>query len=332
MLKKFKCIPALFLVIILFAGCAQKETPYISNEYVLEYENDKCYMLFKGEKVEEKDSLVCIPLFFGLNFTSLDELKDTIINEKFTDGQLNVIRRDFTNKDTKKIQICNPNKLYQAVYPEKYEATMLVWEGLTYGWVFDNSYGNINYITKERFDYSYKQDFSDFTEMQTVSKTENIEDRDSTVTYYTTVAGEFKRVCYKLEQGEKTLYVAEKYCLEGYTDYTKNNVSLDIPKSITILGEQENEYFRIYLSKLEQRPSEEYLLEFGLRELLWLAGILCFLSILCDAANTWTTNFYTKMLQGATLQEAVEYARDLADESSGLKSAVIGGDSTIVFP
>ena len=268
MLKKIKCIAALFLVIILFDGCAQKETPYISNEYVLEYEKDKCYMSFKGEKVEEKDSLVCIPLFLGLNFTSLDELKDTIINEKFTDGQLNVIRRDFTNKDTKKIQICNPNKLYQAVYPEKYEATMLVWKGLTYGWVFDNSYGNINYITKERFDYSYKQDFSDFTEMQTVSKTENIEDRDSTVTYYTTVAGEFKRVCYKLEQGEKTLYVAEKYCLEGYTDYTKNNVSLDIPKSITILGEQENEYFRIYLSKLEQRPSEEYLLEFGLRELL----------------------------------------------------------------
>ena len=333
MLKKIKCILPLFLVIILFAGCAQKETPYISNEYVLEYENDKCYMLFKGEKVEEKDSLVCIPLFFGLNFTSLDELKDTIINEKFTDGQLNVIRRDFTNKDTKKIQICNPNKLYQAVYPEKYEATMLVWEGLTYGWVFDDKeISSISYITKERFDYSYKQDFSDFTEMQTVSKTEKIEDRDSTVTYYTTVAGEFKRVCYKLEQGEKTLYVAEKYCLEGYTDYTKNNVSLDIPKSITILGEQKNEYFRIYLSKLEQRPSEEYLLEFGLRELLWLAGILCFLSILCDAANTWTTNFYTKMLQGATLQEAVEYARDLADESSGLKSAVIGGDSTIVFP
>ena len=268
MLKKFKCISALFLVIILLAGCAQKETPYISNEYVLEYEKDKCYMSFKGEKVEEKVSSACERFGFGLTFTSLDELKDTIINEKFTDGQLNVIRRDFTNKDTKIIQICNPNKLYQAVYPEKYEATMLVWKGLTYGWVFDNSYGNINYITKERFDYSYKQDFSDFTEMQTVSKTEKIEDRDSTVTYYTTVAGEFKRVCYKLEQGEKTLYVAEKYCLEGYTDYTKNNVSLDIPKSITILGEQENEYFRIYLSKLEQRPSEEYLLEFGLRELL----------------------------------------------------------------
>ena len=268
MLKNIKILLVAVLVLILCAGCSQKDAPYISNEYVLEYEGDKCYMSFLGERNDEEIDLLESRVFGITTFKSLEELKDTIINNKFTDSQLNIIRRDFVDKDTKKIQICNPNKLYQAVYPEKYEATMLVWEGLSYGWVFDNSYGNINYITKERFDYSYKQDFSDFTEMQTVSKTEKIEDRDSTVTYYTTVAGEFKRVCYKLEQGEKTLYVAEKYCLEGYTDYTKNNVSLDIPKSITILGEQKNEYFRVFLSKLEQRPSEEYLLEFGLRELL----------------------------------------------------------------
>ena len=266
MLKKFKCISALFLVIILFAGCAQKETPYISNEYVLEYENDKCYMSFIGErKVEEKDLSECI--FFGLTFTSLDELKDTIINEKFTDGQLNVIRRDFTNKDTKKIQICNPNKLYQAVYPEKYEATMLVWEGLTYGWVFDDKeISSMSYITKDAFDRFYKQYITGCGELSTVTKTEKIEDRDSTVTYYTTTEGEFKQVCYEVEQGEKTLHVAEVYYLKGYSEYIKNNISLDVPNRITILGEQKNEYFRVFLSKLEQRPSEEYLLEFGLRE------------------------------------------------------------------
>ena len=55
-------------------------------------------------------------------------------------------------------------------------------------------------------------------------------------------------------------------------------------------------------------------------------------SIGCSAANTWTTNFYSKMRSGATLEEAVEYACNLASESSGLKSAVICGDGTIVFP
>ena len=55
-------------------------------------------------------------------------------------------------------------------------------------------------------------------------------------------------------------------------------------------------------------------------------------TISCNAANTWTTNFYSKMRSGATLEEAVEYACNLASESSGLKSAVICGDGTIIFP
>ena len=268
MLKKIKCTLTLFLVIILFAGCAQKETPYISNEYVLEYEGDKCYMSFLGErKVEEKDLLDS--RVFGITLESLEELKDTIINNKFTDSQLNIIRMDFVDKDTKKIQICNPNKLFQAVYPKKFEATKFVWEGLTYSWFLDSEESSLSmsYITKEDFDSLYKQEISEIGELATVVKTEKIEDRNSTVSYYTTTEGEFKRVCYELEQGEKTLYVAETYYLKGYSDYIKNKVSLDVPKYITILGEQNNEYFRAYLSEVEQRPSVEYLLEFGLKEL-----------------------------------------------------------------
>ena len=52
-------------------------------------------------------------------------------------------------------------------------------------------------------------------------------------------------------------------------------------------------------------------------------------SILCYDANTWTLNFFTKMLQGATLQEAVNYACGLASEESGLKSVVKCGDMSI---
>lgn len=52
----------------------------------------------------------------------------------------------------------------------------------------------------------------------------------------------------------------------------------------------------------------------------------------CASANKWTLNFYNKMLQGATLQEAVDYACDLASETSGLKSVVICGDPSITFP
>jgi len=62
------------------------------------------------------------------------------------------------------------------------------------------------------------------------------------------------------------------------------------------------------------------------------AAIGFYNNINCGEANTWTTDFYNKMLQGATLQEAVDWAKGRAPEGSGLKSAVICGDSSIRFP
>lgn len=52
----------------------------------------------------------------------------------------------------------------------------------------------------------------------------------------------------------------------------------------------------------------------------------------CVAANAWTVNFYTKMLEGMTLEKAVKYACEQASADSGLKSAVVCGDGTVVFP
>lgn len=269
MLKVIKFTLTIFLIVILCVGCAQNEALYISNEYVLEYEGDKCYMSFVGEsKPMEDDMLDCRSL--GLNFDSLEQLRDTIINNKLTDRQLDIIRLDFVDNDTKKIQICNPNKLYQAVYPEKFEMYKFTWKGLSYTWSLnsgDTTGLYISYITKDGFDSYYKQNISTFDKSETVTKTENIEDRESTISYYTTTEGEFKRVCYKLEQGEKTLYIAESYRLKGYTEYIEDRVSLEVPYQIVILGEQNNEYFYAYLYGEEQRPSIEYLLEFGLREL-----------------------------------------------------------------
>lgn len=52
----------------------------------------------------------------------------------------------------------------------------------------------------------------------------------------------------------------------------------------------------------------------------------------CSYANIWTINFYDKMMKGATLEEAVNYACKRAPKNTGLKNAVICGDRTIAFP
>ena len=150
----------------------------------------------------------------------MSELKDLILNHKFSEWQLDRIRLDFSKGDDKRIQICNPNKLYQAVCPE---------------------------------DLEYK--YYEFYERETVTKTEAIEDRNSMVYYYKSSNDEYKRVCYVLEQGDKTLNIVEIHQLnETY------------PICIDIMGKQNGEYFHVDFMT-EDRPSVEYLLEFGLKEL-----------------------------------------------------------------
>ena len=259
MLKTIKCMLTVFLVVILCAGCSQKDAPYISNEYVLEYEGDKCYMVFKGERrPQTQDSLMDGAREMGFGCSSLSELKDSILNHKFTEWQLDRIRLDFSKGDDKRIQICNPNKLYQAVCPEDLELKYFYWQGLSYKWLINRPQIRgeaFSYITEDSYHY-LKDIYYEISEWNTVTKTETIEDRNSTIYYYTSSSGnEYKRVCYVLEEGDKTLYIAEE-----------NQLNDTSPIYINIMGEQNGEYFRVdFLT--EQRPSVEYLLEFGLKEL-----------------------------------------------------------------
>lgn len=55
-------------------------------------------------------------------------------------------------------------------------------------------------------------------------------------------------------------------------------------------------------------------------------------SIDCDEANLWTEFFYSKLLQGATIKDAKDFACDHFPENSKIQSAVICGDATICFP
>ena len=75
----FICL-IIFGTVVFFELWDNNQSVNYSNEYVLEYEGDKCYMSFVGErKVEEKDDLLIFS-FVGINFDSLEQLKNTIIN------------------------------------------------------------------------------------------------------------------------------------------------------------------------------------------------------------------------------------------------------------
>lgn len=261
MLRVFKISFISIAIIILCVGCTIKD----SLPYTLEYDGNKCYMTFVSNKKNETNNS-CIIMEPGLECESLSDLKDSLLNYKFTEDQLNKIRSDFNKGNDKKIQICNPNKLYQAVCPEDLKLGYFHWNGLTYYWLFDTDRDrgeSFSYITKDSYDYHLKEEYYGYTSNKTVTKTETIEDRNSTVYYYTTWTGEHKRICYILEQGEKTLHIAEEYTLKSNNNHTWANTKYI---ALYIMGKQNDEHFYAKLL-VDKRPTTEYLLEFGLKEL-----------------------------------------------------------------
>ncbi len=54
-------------------------------------------------------------------------------------------------------------------------------------------------------------------------------------------------------------------------------------------------------------------------------------SIDCAVANEWTKEFYTYLLQGKTVQEAVDAASEGKSEISGLTSAIVCGNKNFVL-
>jgi hypothetical protein len=52
-------------------------------------------------------------------------------------------------------------------------------------------------------------------------------------------------------------------------------------------------------------------------------------SIDCAGANRWTTDLFEQLLNGKTLEEAVNDIKDRYTEESGLRSAIIFGDGTV---
>lgn len=65
-----------------------------------------------------------------------------------------------------------------------------------------------------------------------------------------------KQIYYVITTSEKTLHIFETYD-------AASNVA---PDSIDIPGEQQGEYFDVYISNFEERPTVEWLLEFGIKE------------------------------------------------------------------
>ena len=226
------------------------------DDYTLVKNESGCYFIFddisKYQKEYAEGSVVAADIPFG----SIKELKDAVTKGLLEEWQKYGVA-GFSDNGID-IQICDFNNLYEPTLPQECSTIEVYWEGETYSYLVmmsDESFGVVEYHTKESYDKRYSYEYEKFFDRDTITVT-GFEERDGKeITHYKTSIGKlFRRERYTLTKGNITVQVDKDY------------YSLDDTLSrITLYCTGENLYYTVTLYSLAEDPSDEWLLQFGLK-------------------------------------------------------------------
>lgn len=209
--------------------------------------------------------------FFGpLAFSSVQQMKSKILTGEFTQQEASYLKRLDPGGSLYKYCI-DFDDLYEAVLPQGVRQTQIAWSGKFYNFYFSHSYsdsvGYINPIDGSSFrhyrEYVNESYYKDQDEDNVYLGSSQISDRNATAHYFSRKSyapvstTNYVDLWYELTDGEKTLYVQECFKLSKHNRY--------VPYKINILGKQGDAYYHIYLGSLKSRPTEDWLLSFGLK-------------------------------------------------------------------
>ena len=233
------------------------------DDYTLIKNENGCYLTFDDISKYQSNSIGNSALA-DVKFSSMKDFKETVVNGLLSDSDKQIIAG--FPKYGEHIQTCDFNDLYEPIVPKKCNMNNIYWMGEIY--TFDISLGNdafgsITYLTKEYYDIFFEH-YENFFNSDLITVT-SVEEKNGVITTnYDTATSVLKNVRYTLSVGNKIVIVEKEYCIDsdynyifGYTD--------DIPYAITLYCVEGNTYYRVSLNELEQDPTDEWLLEFGLK-------------------------------------------------------------------
>lgn len=243
-----------------------KRLPTDEKDYSIVQRDGQYYLVFDDPSIYKNlvngksHLMLAVP-----HFDSVKELRDTVLN-----GKLNAWDKYITlsghQKEKIGVPICDFYHLYVPSLPQGGSVGGVSWGGETYSCSIDFENGISGYYrfdTEDGYNQIYASEYEAFfdRELITVTKKGQTEDGKE-VTYYSTSAGEFKRIRYSLSDGKRTMVVDEDYYLK--LDRTEDPVSDTVPASIRLYCMEDNLYYDIYLSGFTEKPAESWLLEFGI--------------------------------------------------------------------
>lgn len=263
-------IISVFCVFLLLAslavGCSFEKSfaPTVTLPYeIIENDNEYCLVMrCVSSEVDDgvTSSQICVPS--DIVFDSINEMIDDIKTGNFSQNELDILA-SFPRNNENQIQICNINELYVPILPNDLSVEKVFWRGMDYCFLLNLTNGTgrrrMHVYTPEKFQEAtdIARNFPNATECKVQSISTEAE-RNATVTYYINGIGkESKHIYYNITKEAKTLHIVENYILEE---------SKNTPNSVRIYGSDNGVYFYYWLASLTERPSVEWLSQFGIRE------------------------------------------------------------------
>ena len=232
-------------------------------DYTIIEQNGKHYIVFEDPTVYQ----IWAVDVASVEFNSLADFKDSVMNDKLSVWDKQIMTTVF-EKDEVGILTPDFNNLFEPYMPSDCTIDAVSWEGIYYTFGVLTSSGAFGYIrnrSQEEYSKIFQEDFENYFNQDTIIEvTETIETDDGkNITTYRTSMAELKNISYTLSVGNKTIVVDERYTLKLSHDLLPTSDT--VPSRITLYIIENGIYSVVTLHGFEEKPSEEWLLEFGMQ-------------------------------------------------------------------
>lgn len=261
-MKKVKIICCLFLVIISLSGCGGKTINKKDLRYELIKFGNQSYLV-----INENINIVNEDIMHSaeIKFDSIESFVDTVTSGSLDDHQLYIANKAFV-KDSIGIRVCDFSNIQVPVHPKEFKCKTVFWSGELYSFYLestDNAFGYYHLLNQEQYENQYNYKYLNYFDRDNVTTSKVVNNSDNTEYYYSTPAGDLKKIRYSITNGQTLLIVDETYRLNMNDESLR--VSSDIPYRVAIYGNNGDQYFSIEIFEIDSRPTMEWIKDFNIK-------------------------------------------------------------------
>ena len=253
---------AVIVVVLLIASpLIRSGDQILKTKYYAIYNSDGVYTMRGGlsDSAAGDGHHACMPASF-VKFAGLSDMRRIIFEGELSDRALRIMK-GFKKAKYGGILLFDPNNMQDILVPEGTRVNGLItWYGCAYQFEFSNETlsGSLTYDIVDDSEslaerYIQKEEHGITVLSQTFDPERNATE---TVFQYVSSQHVWKQVVYTVTQGDKSVTFVEDYW---------NGAEQQVPGSIDFWGTDNGNFFYGSFHNMTERPSVEYLMQFGLK-------------------------------------------------------------------